>query len=63
MNAMQPLTATCPWIPIIGNHEKSDGDSTMRYINATWGETYANPLVNGTSSASSALSHVLTKGE
>ena len=23
MNAMQPLLATCPWIPVIGNHEVS----------------------------------------
>jgi hypothetical protein len=62
MNALQPLTATCPWIPVIGNHERSDGDGTFRYINSTWGETYANPLTNSSSTATSPLGHVLTKG-
>ena len=33
MNALQPLLATCPWIPIIGNHEVSDGDKTNRDLN------------------------------
>ena len=62
MNALQPLTATCPWIPIIGNHEGSDGDKTKRYLNLTWGETLANPLEGSTSTATTALGHVLTKG-
>eukprot|EP01051_Picozoa_sp_SAG22_P015446 SAG22_NODE_2018_length_3130_cov_2.890135_2_plen_139_part_00 len=62
MNALQPLTATCPWIPIIGNHEGSDGDHTRRYLNLTWGEAYANPLEGSSSTATSALGHVLTKG-
>ena len=62
MNALQPLTATCPWIPVIGNHERHDGDNSWRYINSTWGETYANPLANSTSTATSPLGHVLTKG-
>lgn len=26
MNAFQPAIATCPWFPIIGNHEAADGD-------------------------------------
>ena len=26
MNSLQPLLASCPWFPIIGNHEKYDGD-------------------------------------
>ena len=59
MNAMQPLTATCPWIPIVGNHEGSD---IARYDNQTWGEVYANPLHGSTSTATSALGHVLSKG-
>ena len=59
MNAMQQLTATCPWIPIVGNHESSD---LPRYLGQTWGEAYANPLVNSTSTATSALGHVITKG-
>ena len=31
-------------------------------MNATWGEAWANPLINSTSSATSPLGHVLTKG-
>ena len=62
MNALQPLLATCPWIPIIGNHEGADGDHTHRYLNQTWGEAYANPLRGSTSTATSALGHILTKG-
>ena len=46
----------------IGNHEAEDGDKTFRYLNQTFGVAYGNPLVNSTSSASSALSHMLTKG-
>ena len=63
MNALQPLLSTCPWIPIIGNHEAGDGDKTHRYLNQTWGgAAYGNPLENMTSTATSALGHVLTKG-
>jgi hypothetical protein len=25
MNCIAPATASCPWIPVIGNHEASDG--------------------------------------
>ena len=28
----------------------------------TWGEAYANPLLGSTSTATSALGHILTKG-
>jgi hypothetical protein len=59
MNSMQPLTATCPWVPIIGNHEGSD---IGRYDSQTWGEVYGNPLNGSTSTATSALGHVLSKG-
>ena len=45
-----------------GNHERSDGDATHRYLNSTWGEAYANPLINSTSTSTSPLGHVLTKG-
>ena len=65
MNAMQPLLAVCPWIPIIGNHEMEDGDKTYRFLNSTWGMAYGgNPLNTSTSrsSATSALGHLLTKG-
>ena len=27
MNAFQPTLATCPWLPIVGNHEGNDGDT------------------------------------
>eukprot|EP01046_Picozoa_sp_COSAG06_P043759 COSAG06_NODE_5784_length_3275_cov_5.074985_2_plen_198_part_00 len=103
MNAMQPLLAVCPWVPIIGNHESSDGDGSFRcgnvfrahfrhqgtsknrtfaktgsgqtkemltkkyvsfcrYLNQTFGMVYANPLNGSVSSATTALSHLLTKG-
>ena len=56
------LTARARQIPIIGNHEASDGDKTHRYLNQTWGEAYANPLEGSTSTATTALGHVLSKG-
>jgi hypothetical protein len=62
MNAMQPLLAVCPWVPIIGNHESSDGDGSFRYLNQTFGMVFANPLNGSASSATTALSHFLTKG-
>ena len=49
-------------VPIIGNHESSDGDGSFRYLNQTFGMIYANPLNGIVSSATSALSHLLTKG-
>lgn len=39
MNAFQGVLASCPWVPIIGNHEGNDGDGTYRYLNMTFGET------------------------
>ena len=61
MNGMMPATATCPWVPVIGNHESSDGDHYNRFLNQTWGEAYANPaLVSST--ADTALGHLLSKG-
>ena len=53
------------WVPIIGNHEAEDGDHTHRYLNQTWGEALGqttNPLKTSTSTASTALAHMLTKG-
>ena len=38
MNVFQPTLSTCPWLPIIGNHESDDGDHFDRYLNMTWGE-------------------------
>ena len=37
MNGIAPATATCPWVPVMGNHEASDGDHYNRYLNQTWG--------------------------
>jgi|EP01049_Picozoa_sp_SAG25_P010239 hypothetical protein len=62
MNAMQPLLSVCPWIPVIGNHESSDGDQSFRYLNQTFGMVYANPLTSSGSTATTALSHLITKG-
>jgi 3',5'-cyclic AMP phosphodiesterase CpdA len=60
MNGVAIAAATCPWVPIMGNHESSDGDHYNRYLNQTWGEAFANPDVK--SSATSALGHLLSKG-
>lgn len=60
MNGIAPAVSTCPWVPVIGNHEASDGDHYNRYLNQTWGEAYGNPAV--TSTADSALGHLLSKG-
>eukprot|EP00051_Salpingoeca_urceolata_P027595 m.482294 g.482294 ORF g.482294 m.482294 type:complete len:583 (-) comp22487_c0_seq1:276-2024(-) len=60
MNMFQRTIASCPWFPIIGNHEASDGDHFNRYMNITWGEVYGNePPVRST--ATTALGHLLTK--
>ena len=45
MNAFQPTLASCPWLPVIGNHESYLGPGTdkspvgteQRYLNQTWG--------------------------
>ena len=31
MNAFQHTLTACPWFPVIGNHEKSDGDHFKHY--------------------------------
>ena len=66
MNAFsQAAIASCPWFPIIGNHESTmcpgdeqDLSTEERYLNQTWGEAYGQ--LNST--ATSALGHLLTKG-
>jgi hypothetical protein len=60
MNGIAPATSTCPWVPVIGNHEASDGDHYNRYLNQTWGEAFGNPAINST--ADTALGHLLSKG-
>jgi len=66
MNAFQPVIANCPWYPVIGNHEASDGDHYFRYLNITYGESLANRSAHinppVTSTATTALGHLLTKG-
>jgi len=40
MNAFQKVLSQCPWFPIIGNHESSDGDHYAHYEAIAWGEVY-----------------------
>jgi len=57
----QAALASCPWIPVIGNHEAAaiGGASPFdRYYNQTGGMAYGQV----TSSATSGLGHLLTKG-
>lgn len=64
MNAFQPTLTTCPWFPIIGNHEASDGDHYKHYEAIAYGESYGqtgNPPTLR-SSATSALGHHLSSG-
>jgi len=60
MNSFQPAIATCPWIPVIGNHETNDGDHTERYLNMTFGES-GYGLDHFKSTATTALGDLLTK--
>jgi len=65
MNAFEPTLATCPWLPVIGNHESYLGptgdvvghDVTERYLNQTWGVAYGQQ-----DTSTSALGSLLTKG-
>ena len=34
MNAFQRALATCPWFPIVGNHEYSHGPENLRHYEA-----------------------------
>jgi hypothetical protein len=63
MNSFQPVLASCPWIPIIGNHEHNDGDDFNRYLNLTFGQTLGHPVDPNKvrSNADSALGDFLTK--
>ena len=40
MNSFEPTIASCPWLPIIGNHESDDGDHFQHYAAIAWGEEY-----------------------
>lgn len=71
LNAYSPTVATCPWIPVIGNHEANDGDNTNRYLNLTYGETLGGDDLDSqvdiftshgvSSTAESALTELLSK--
>jgi len=66
MNAFQPVLASCPWLPVIGNHEsylgpgndKVSHSTTERYLNQTWGIAYGQE----SDTATTALGSLLTKG-
>ena len=40
MNAFEPTIASCPWLPLIGNHEADDGDHFQHYAAIAWGEEF-----------------------
>mmetsp|Transcript_42180 Transcript_42180/g.75523 ORF Transcript_42180/g.75523 Transcript_42180/m.75523 type:complete len:567 (-) Transcript_42180:138-1838(-) len=61
MNVFQPVLQSCPWIPIIGNHESDDGDHYKRYEQIAAGEMIGQGLgIN--SSADTALGQHLSLG-
>merc|ERR1711937_753562 len=70
MNAFQGVLSQCPWFPIIGNHESSDGDHFKHYEAIAWGEVYGSqpnddsrpetPEIHST--ANTALGRHLTQG-
>ncbi len=60
MNVFMPVLSSCPWIPIIGNHEVNDGDHYERYINMTFGQTLGGDD-SIKSTATTALGELLTK--
>lgn len=69
MNVFSPALSSCPWLPVMGNHEVNDGDDFKRYLNMTWGETMgddndagedaAAPVI--VSTATSSLGELLTR--
>ena len=48
MNAFQPTLASCPWFPVVGNHEYS-GMQLSRYLNSTWSQWAPLPFSDGVS--------------
>ena len=60
MNVFSPALSSCPWLPVMGNHEVSDGDNTQRYLNMTWGETLGDD-VQIRSTATTSLGELLTR--
>lgn len=35
-NAFQQITTSCPWMPVVGNHEYYAGAELGRYLDSTW---------------------------
>jgi len=61
MNAFQPTLASCPWLPIVGNHEGNDGDDYMRYLNMTFGTKAARRHFDGAPRRASRDSFLLVQ--
>ena len=55
MNAFQPTLASCPWFPVVGNHEYS-GMELARYLNSTWEQWAPLPLNAAAKAMASGLS-------
>eukprot|EP00756_Hemistasia_phaeocysticola_P036841 Hpha_TRINITY_DN16663_c1_g2::TRINITY_DN16663_c1_g2_i1::g.181626::m.181626 len=64
MNVFQPVLQSCPWLPIIGNHEKSDGSKGgyEHYEEIALGEKIGQAALNVHSTATSALGQHLSLG-
>jgi hypothetical protein len=73
MQAFQGALATCPWLPVIGNHESTlgsehniDASTEERYLNETWGVIYGqdgaeSETSTARSTATTSLGHLLTR--
>ena len=75
MQAFQGVLASCPWLPVIGNHEstmgegkdKVDATTEHRYLNQTWGVIFGQDGAEsetGTArtTATTSLGHLITRG-
>merc|ERR1712232_179422 len=62
MNVFQPVLQSCPWLPIIGNHEADDGDHYKRYEQIAAGEMIGEMGLGINSTADSALGQHLSLG-
>jgi len=64
MNVFQPVLQSCPWFPIIGNHESSDGSphGYEHYEQIALGEKIGQEAMNVRSSATTALGQHLSLG-
>ena len=75
MQAFQGVLATCPWLPVIGNHESTMGEgkdrvdlsTEQRYLNQTWGVIFgqdgaAIATSTARTTATTSLGHLITRG-